>query len=56
MKVDMNEVYADLQDIYVKMSPEELKLEYNNGAWNIWNDIFGVETLKIFLIKISKVD
>jgi len=54
MNVDRNEIYADLQDYYIKMSPEELTIEFNKGASNIWKDIFDDETQKILLQKILK--
>jgi len=54
MKVDMNEVYADLQDYYIKMSPKELTIEFDKGASNIWKEIYDDETQKLLLTKIIK--
>lgn len=51
LKIDRNELFADLQDHYVKMSGKELKIEFNKGADKIWKDIFDTDTQKIFYKK-----
>jgi len=52
MKVDMNEIYADLQDYYIRMTPKQLKVEFRKGAGNIWKNIYDDETQKILLQKV----
>ena len=56
MKIDINEITAELQDYYSKMSAEELKIEYFKGASKIWRDIYDDETQKIMLQKILSLE
>ena len=51
-KIDKNDIYADLQDHYIHMTPEQLLEAFEKGAENVWKDIFDLETQKTLLKKI----